>query len=588
MGILTYLQISVLALLLILFASCSESLYVRPFFVSPVIALIVVFMTIMALVGVVAHDRPLSARFILPSLVALVLFVNFSIYLVQPGIVAKPLYTTVDAYRDYINAVRIIGASAVNAQQMVFERYYWAFPVVPLQISVISLVGGLPANVAHLVMAVAVETIGVVCTWLLSTAVIRRLQPALAPSVGILATIVVWLQPYLIDPAWLLTPIRLIIPLVILVIYLVYRGLTKPGPPSRPVLLSTFILLLPIIPMHAVPTMVLIAFFVLVGLLFRRGRHSVISLAVIMVMYFSSYLLSSAATPLSSLAHVAKLTIATLVEILSGGSSFITETVLGSRINVHQSELDLFTQALPLALVMSMSTICIVRSLRPSVHSSEDRRLSSLHGVFGLLAMAGFGMGFLLPYFHAGVDMRYFVFPLTGLTLIACVVVLRSVLRNCRTSRMKGLILIGLVALFALSMTSSPLMLHEENPASARLIPIESESAAAQFVSGSVQEGRVAQIVTDYPFHSHVIGLMYPSRIGIEENITILAAISHVPQKGKETIVILRQYLLENDYLKSLNLKGEVLENVDKWNSHGYNRIFDSYSTSVYLGTFGG
>lgn len=148
---------------------------------------------------------------------------------------------------------------------------------------------------------------------------------------------------------------------------------------------------------------------------------------------------------------------------------------------------------------------------------------------------------------------------------------------------MKGLILIGLVALYAFSMTSSPLFLPETSPAYARLIPTESESAAARFVSKSVQESRATQIVTDFPFHSHVISLMYSSRIGIEEKINIRAGLMS-DSPDEQTIVILRRYFLQSVYLRSFP-HVKVLEDVDKWNSQVYNRVFDSHSTFIYLST---
>jgi len=60
------------------------------------------------------------------------LYINISIYFVQPSLFHEPLYATVDAYRDYINAVRLQLLGYIESQYMVLERYYRAIPIVSL------------------------------------------------------------------------------------------------------------------------------------------------------------------------------------------------------------------------------------------------------------------------------------------------------------------------------------------------------------------------------------------------------------------------------------------------------------------------
>jgi hypothetical protein len=553
----------------------------------PLVAVTLAIVAILALSSIGAHHKSffLSSRFLLPVMISISLFVNFSIYLVQPNPFARPLFATVDAYRDFANAARIVKLSGFRPEDLVGAGSYVEFPVVSMLISILSLVGALSIQEGLIILAVTFEILGVVGVWLLSTAVVRKFDPAFASSAGVLTVILVWLQPYFIDPSSYLAPLRFSIPLLVLVVYLLYR--TQPGTTrlaTHSFFISILILVAVIVPMHAATALAFMGFCVLAGLLAPTQSQLARTVVLIALVSFSSYVLSGAALPYAVLLAFAARAYSVLAQIMSHGPTIISNAAIAGRI-VQVSELDNYMNVLPDALVLSICTVCVAKSLGLLRGNLQARKLNLLHLAFGLFAFFGVAGGLISSTF--GLDMRYFAFPITPLLVVACAVILSFALRNATTSRMRGLVLIGVVMVYAFSLAGSPNLLYETNPLRARMLPTESESAAGQFVSINMQINDKAEILSDWPFYQYVEGLTYSNNIGIEQKIHIIDLMEEsFPSWKQESFVILRQYYLQNLFLEEVSPYTGVLKNVGMWNSPNYNKIYDSSTTWVYLSTF--
>jgi len=581
------LAISLLVLLFVLIMDSYERIYTRSSLLPPLLAVTLVIVAILALASIRTEQKSFftSNRFLLPMLISITLFVNFSIYLVQPNPFANPLFATVDSYRDFANAARIVKLSGFRPEDMVATQYYAELPVVPILISILSLVGGLSIQEGLIVLAVALEILGVVGVWLLSTAVVRSVAPAFASTAGVLAVILVWLQPYFIDPASITAPLRLSIPLLMLVLY---RALPSSRVANRSSLVSILMLGAVIVPMHATSAFVLVAFCILAGLLAPTDSQLWRTVVLIASVLFGVYLLSGAATPYTNLLVFATKAYYALAQFLSHGPAIISQAAESPRI-VKVSELSNFTVALPLALALSMCTLCVAKSWRLFRGNLQTRKLNLIHLAIAVLAFAGLAGGYIISLIFR-LDMRYFAYPTVPLLVVACAVVLSFALRNIDTSRMRALVLIGVMIVYAISMAGSPQVLYETSATLPRLIPTESESAAGNFVSTNMQitQGYAPQILSDWPFYNYIQGVAFSSNIGIERKINVVDLMFSSPNTGPVTYVILRQYYLRNVILQNESPHTGVLKEVGIWNSPKYNKIYDSSTTWVYLGTFEG
>jgi hypothetical protein len=583
------LAISLMVALFVLIIDSYERLYARSSFMPPLVAVTLVIVAILGLASTGTHHESFftSSRFLLPVMISISLFVNFSIYLVQPNAFARPLFATVDSYRDFANAARIVKLSGYRPEDMVLEQYYAQLPVVPMLISILSIVGTLSIQESLIILAVILEILGVVGVWLLSTAVVHRIAPAFASSAGVLSVTLVWLQPYFIDPAFYTGPLRLSIPFLVLVGYLLYQTMVSFGHLSRSLLLSILILGAVIVPMHATSALAVLGFWALAGLLAPADRRLGVTVFLIALVSFCVYLLSGAALPYITLLSFSGATYSILARILSHGAVIISNAAESAR-PVKVSELYYYMDALPLSLLLSICTVCVGKSWRLLRSNLQTRNLNSLHLAFGVLAFAGFAGGYISELF--GLDMRYLAFPVTPLLVVSCAVVLSFALRNVNTSRMRGLVLIGVITVYAFSMAGSPNFLYEANPTRPRLIPTASESVAGDFVSANMQFGQrfAPQILSDWPFYNYVEGVAYSSNIGIDRKINVVDLMFSSPTLYRETYVILRQYYLQNVYLQNESPNTGVLKDVDVWNSPEYNKIYDSSTAWVYLGAFEG
>ena len=558
----------------------SQGLYTRPSVVSPLMGLVLLFLIVQSLTSRNVTDRPFFQKqsFFLPLLTSTILFTAFSVYFIQPDLMNAPAYAVVDAYRDYANANRILTLSKIEPGKLILQRYYRAFPILPLELACISLITALPTNIGHLALSMVCETVGVVSLVLLSKAIINSRQPAAFPSVTILSILIVLLQPSLVEPTSLL-PIRVSIPILTLIFYLAYARKIASPTLARHVIISIMLLAFVIIPLHAASAVFLILLFC-VGFLTNRVRTPRL-LAVICSVGFGMYLTFSAGTPLVPVIEAMKLIYLALNEILvHGPSSIIAQIDVASMAAKTLTEADLFLLSVGPALTFSIFTVFLLRAvkdrgIRANLHSSDFW--------FGGLTALAFGGGYILSRWRT-LDYRYFVHPLTPLALAVTTMVLLRVLRNPGTTR--KLMLFGVLALYTVSVIASPVFLHESHPSNARMLPIESEKAAAMFVSTSFDfDGmRVNQIVTDWPFSAHVRGLLSSRHIDLEHKVNVVEIMFEPIAIGQETILLSRKYFMGNVYLRSISPYVEHLVEVEHTQVLGLNKILDVDSASVYLG----
>ena len=582
------LAASLMVVLFVLMLDNYGRIYTRSSFMPPLIAVALVIVTVLAFTNIGTHHESFftSSRFLLPVMISISLFVNFSIYLVQPNPFARPLFATVDSYRDFANAARIVKFSGFRPEDMVGTPYYTEFPVIPILVSILSLAGTLSIQESLIILAVALEILGVVSVWLLSTALVRRVAPAFASSAGVLSITFVWLQPYFIDSTSYTAPLRLSIPLLMLVVYLLYRNISFQHL-SFSLFLSILILGAVIIPMHATSALAVLGLWVLAGLLSPSYRELGTTVFLIALVLFGVYLLSGIAIPYTNLLTFAGATYSVIAQTLSHGPAVISKAA-GSQSSVKVNELYNYMNTLPLALVLSICTVCAAKSWRLLRGSLETRELNSLHLVFAVLAFAGLTGGYIASYFR--LDMRYFAFPVTPFLVVSCAVVLSFALRNVNTSKMRGFLLVGVIIVYAFSMAGASHILYETSPTSSRLLPTASESAAGDFVSYNMELGQTypPQIISDWPFYNYITGVADSSNIGIERQVNVVDLMFGPPSLNPETYVILRQYYLQNLILQNASPHTGVLKNVAMWNGPEYNKIYDSSTAWAYLGTFEG
>jgi len=565
----------------------SQSIFVRPIQVPLMLGAILVLYILVALASSVNSSEHLSFlnRSSVQIFIALVivLYAYFSIYLVQPGLMDQPSYGTMDAYRDYTNAHRILEMSRFDPKNMILERYYRPFPVVPVEIAIINLITYLPLNVGHLVASMTSEVLTMVCCVALSRTLMSNHQLRWSSKVAALSILVLFLQPILIDPGFLVGPLSFSVSILSLILYLCYSRQLHSAPLNRFVAVSIIPLIFVMVPLHATASMLLMLILALLSTFRNRNgqqpANPFIRLSVLTFVCFLFYLAFPVVSPFRSLAAFADNFYMALKQILTGGIAVISEKAFQSIMPHELLELSMFLQSVAMALLLSVSTVFLLRMFQRR-HEAQDSGLSLLHICFGALLVVGIGLGGLLPLWH--VDSRYVIFPLIPVAMIAVSYVTGQTLMNLDTTR--RLVFFGLLVLYTFSIISHSSFLHETHPTYARLIPTTSEKAAALFVQASLPVGTadVTQVVTDWPFNGYVYSLLYSHDIGLENTVKIPELMYDPIDVSQESIILSRRYFLENPFLRTISPYVASLWDVDKWQ---INRVCDVGSTSVYAGT---
>jgi len=555
-------------------AGTYQSLHARSSYLVAVMGVTIVLFVVVLLIS--CGQPAFKESYALLAAISIVLVAGFGSYLAQPNLTNSPPYTSVDAYRDYTNAIRILSLARVDPDMMILAQYYRAFPVVPLEIANITSVAGLPVNISLLLLAVIADGLAVTSLFLLS----KRVAGNLARSCSgllLLPVMLVFLQPLLMDPIWLVEPIRMSIPIVTMILYLAYTRVFGSAP-TRSVSIVLILLIMMVVPLHAASAAFVILF---LGIMIfavgsgRPARASLAMLGVLAMMFFFLYVLFSAGGSYVSVLEAGRAVWSMIEDNLRLRTGFIYDAYLARS---QLGETGSFLLSTVPALLLSIFTTFVLKLVKSGRSVVADARQRSFDVMLGILLIVGFGVGLLSPLWK--VDTRYFTFPLTPAAVVAVTMVIVWVLGDMSPRR--KFLVVGLLSLCVLSMVTSPSYL-ESNPAYTRMMPIESERVAAMFVSTTFNTASgVAQVVTDWPFYPEVQALLYSRNIGIENKVDVPNLMFYPMAQCQETMILSRRYFLESGYLQTISPHVKSLSDNSTWSN--FNRIYDDYSVSIYIG----
>ena len=592
-----WLIVPVFTLLALCIAVTSCSLYLRPSELPPLLALAI---AILVIVLATARDSDnsffLNSYLLLFVVVAMVLFINFSIYLAQPNLANGPTYASPDAYRDYANAYRIIQAAQFQPNMMIQESFYRTFPVVPLSIAITSIITGLPVELALFLLSLGYQILGVVSLVLLSRAIIGTSRQSRYPPVALIPVLVVMVQPLLIEPVFLLTPLSDSVALVSLICYLSYGKLVS----GRQIDLRTFLLIVLLmyaaISLHPASAILSVVFIVSLALLGARKESdlgsSLITLTLVSFIALVLYVVTLVGSQSSSVFSNISALINGLKTIVSTGPSIGTAIQMASQagagpeISANSTELQSFLQALGPTLALSLCTVFLFRAVFDKGGFLRKQGLRLLNTWFAILLLLVFAGGYLLQFLGL-FDVRYLELPLTPVLLIAISILLLRALQDPRL--VKRMVLVGLLLFYIVCSVGSPLFLHETYAGYARLTPTNSEKDAAAFLAVRFSNQTkltfgYVQIVADWPYYNVVSGMLY-SRQHVENYAKVRYLLNGDRIKnGYESIVFSRSYFFESAYLQDLTPLTHPLEDNSTFANPGVNRIFDDSSTAIYIG----
>jgi hypothetical protein len=483
----------------------------------------------------------------------------------------------VDAYRDYINAVRLQLLGHIESQYMVLERYYRAFPVVSLWLAILNLVNNVPIQLVHIVLAtlnVILTTAGLV---LLLHTVIRSVDKAIPEGYTVLFVLLLLLFPTLVDPMFLMQPIRFAMFIELLVILLVTKAVMNSST-STNVVVAVLFLLLVVVPLHITSTAGLfLFFFFLIGMVFgsRARKLAVVCVAVLAVV--TGIYLVYAAEPLFSFYFAIKAVLSTISELLQYRSLAITYRALVETEQVN--ELESFLIALSGSYLLSF---LVVSGLLALLHSLQQRgsvakfyKFASISAIFSLVVI---GFSYVAQLWR--IDSRYFLFPaipLVNIVLSTLVLQLRSL--DFRRKVALSLVGVGIV----ISVVFSPVFFHEHSTY-CRMIPTDGETHAGGFVATFLDYsgGSIRQIIADWPYYSYVRAKVWTKDVGVEHRIKIPTIMYEKPGNITYLLYTIREYFNECKTLKLGVPYAYVLAEVEK-KSILINKIFDDNKAYILL-----
>jgi hypothetical protein len=311
----------------------------------------------------------------------------------------------------------------------------------------------------------------------------------------------------------------------------------------------------------------------------RRTGTPLAIFAMLAIAFFLLYVFISAGGPYVSLFQASQVALAMISEIFGRSATMASE--IASRLYVSRSisEMSSFLQSIVPALLLSVFTTWVAKLVKDGRKVVAAANQRSLYIMLGVLLVIGFGVSQVGPLWK--LDARYFTFPLTPVAVIAATMMFLWVLGDMGARR--RLLVAGLLSLCVVSMLTSPSYL-ESNPSYIRLMPIESERDAAMFVltKFDAQTGDITQVVSDWPYYNEVEGLLYSSHIGIEDKVYIPSLMFNAMAPCEETMILSRRYFIENENLQLLTPYAKSLADESTW-SH-FNRVYDVYSVSIYVG----
>jgi len=561
----------IFSLLVLVYVITITSTYYRPWIVVLLFTLLLVSLVTSLIFNLINTKFSLFL-----STILVLLYINISIYFVQPSLFHEPLYATVDAYRDYINAVRLQLLGHIGSQYMVLERYYRAFPVVPLWLAILNLVNNVPIQLVHIVFATLNVILTTAVLVLLLHTVIRSVDKEIPEGHTVLFVLLLLLFPTLVDPMFLMQPIRFAMFIELLAILLVTKAVMNSST-STNVVVAMFLLLLVVVPLHITSTAGLFLFFLLTGVVFgsRARKLAVVCVAVLAVV--TSIYLVYVAEPLFSFYFAIKAVLSTISELLQYGSLAITYRALVETEQVN--ELESFLNALSSSYLLSF---LVVSGLLALLHSLQQRdsvakfyKFATISVMFSLVMIV---FSYIVQLWR--IDSRYFLFPAIPFVNVALATLVLQ-LRNLDFRRKVALSLVGIG--IVISVVFSPVF-FQEHSTYCRMIPTDGETHAGGFVATFLDYsgGSIRQIVADWPYYSYVRTKVWTKDIGVEHQIKIPTLMYEKPANITYSLYIIREYFNECKTLKLAVPYAYFLAEVER-KSILINRIFDDDKAYILL-----
>jgi hypothetical protein len=563
----------IFSLLVLVYAITISSTYYRPWIVAPLFTLLLVSLVTSLVFNGINTRLPL---FLLTFLV--LSYINVSIYFVQPSLFYEPLYATVDAYRDYINAVRLQLLGHIESQYIVLERYYRPFPVVPLWLAILNLVSNVPIQFVHIILTTLNVILTTAVLVLFLHTVIRSLGKEIPEEHTILFVLPLLLLPIMVDPMFLMTPIRFAMFVALLAVLLLIKVVANSST-SINVVVATLSLLLIVVPLHITFAAGLFLFFLLIGVVFGSRARKLAMVCVAVLAVVTSIYLVYAAEPLFSLHGAIKAVFSTISELLQYGGLAITYRAL-AYVEIGQTgEVEKFLVALSNSYLPSFLAISGLLSLLYSLQQRDSvakfYKFATTSAIFSLVMV---GFSYVAQLWR--IDARYFLFPAVPFVGVALVPLVLQV-RNLDFLRRVVLFLVGVG--IVISIVTSPVFLHEHSTY-CRLIPTDSEAYAGSFVAAFLDYsgGSIQQIVADWPYYSYVRAKVWTKDIGVEHRIKIPTIMYEKPVNITYSLYIIREYFNECETLKLAVPYAYVLAEVER-ESMLMNRIFDDNKAYILL-----
>jgi hypothetical protein len=461
---------------------------------------------------------------------------------------------------------------------MVLERYYRPFPIVPLWLAILSLVSNVPIQLLHIILT----TLNVILTTavfvLLLRTVIRSVGKEIPEEHTVLFVLLLLLFPTMVDPMFLMPPIRFAMFVALLAVLLVTKAVANSST-SINVVVATLFLLLVVVPLHITFTVGLFLFFLLIGVVFGSRVRKLAMVYVAVLAVVTSIYLVYAAEPLFALHGAIKAVLSTISELLQYGSPAITYRALAYVEIGQANEMERFLVALSNSYLPSFLAVSGLLSLLYFLQRRDSvAKFYKFVGISAMFSLVMVGFSYVTQLWR--IDARYFLFPavpFVGVTLVP----LMLQVRNLDFFRRVVLLLVGVG--IVISMVTSPVFLHEHSTY-CRLIPTDSEAYAGGFVATFLDYsgGSIQQIVADWPYYPYVRAKVWTKDVGVEHRIKIPIIMYEKPANITYSLYIIREYFNECETLKLVVPYAHVLAEVER-KSILINRIFDDDGAYILL-----
>lgn len=561
----------IFSLLVLVYVITISSTYYRPWVVAPLSTLLLVSLVTSLIFNGINTKFPLFL-----STFLVLLYINLSIYFIQPSLFHEPLYATVDAYRDYINAVRLQLLGRIESQYEVLERYYRPFPVVPLWLALLNLISNVPIQFVHIILTSLNVILTTAVLVLFLRMVIRSVGKEIPEEHSVLFVLLLLLFPTMVDPMFLMLPIRFAMFVALLAVLLVTKAVVNSST-STNVVVATLFLFLVVVPLHITSSVGLFLFLLLIGMVFgsRALKHVMVYVAILSVV--TSIYLVYAAEPLFALHGAIKAVLSMISELLQYGSLAITYR---ASVEIEQvNELERFLVALSNSYLLSFLAVSGLLALLYSLQQRDSiAKFYKFVATSVLFSLVMIGFSYIAQLWR--IDSRYYLFPAIPFVNVALATLVLQV-RNLDFLRRVALsfVEIGII----ISVVISPVFLHEHSTY-CRVIPTDSEAYAGGFVATFLDYSgaSIQQIVADWPYHSYIRAKVWTKDIGVEHRIKIPIIMYEKPGNITYSLYIIREYFNECETLKLAVPYAYVLAEVER-KSILINRIFDDNKAYILL-----